>query len=77
MYSESWMAAITQPRLGAALGRLIGPDVEVHHSTMHIKPPETGHPFPMHQVRTIPIALRPAAGSGAKSTCRVGPNHEP
>jgi len=23
--------------------------VELHHSTMHVKPPETGHPFPMHQ----------------------------
>jgi len=28
---------------------LLGPDVELHHSTMHVKPPETGHPFPMHQ----------------------------
>ena len=43
------MKAITKPELGAALGRLIGPAVEVHHSTMHTKPPETGHPFPMHQ----------------------------
>ena len=23
--------------------------VELHHSTLHVKPPETGHPFPMHQ----------------------------
>ena len=28
---------------------LIGPNVELHHSTLHAKPPETGHPFPMHQ----------------------------
>ena len=31
------------------MSQLIGPNVEVHHSTMHVKPPETGHPFPMHQ----------------------------
>ena len=31
------------------MSQLIGPDVELHHSTMHIKPPEAGHPFPMHQ----------------------------
>jgi phytanoyl-CoA hydroxylase len=30
-------------------GLLGTPNVEFHHSTMHIKPPETGHPFPMHQ----------------------------
>ena len=23
--------------------------MELHHTTMHVKPPETGHPFPMHQ----------------------------
>ena len=28
---------------------LLGPDVELHHVTMHIKPPQTRHPFPMHQ----------------------------
>ena len=26
-----------------------GGPVELHHSTLHVKPPETGHPFPMHQ----------------------------
>ena len=48
-YSDAWMSAITKPSLGAALGKMIGPNVEVHHSTMHIKPPTSGHPFPMHQ----------------------------
>ena len=28
---------------------LDGGPVELHHSTLHVKPPETGHPFPMHQ----------------------------
>ena len=49
LYSTAWMRAVTNQRLAAAVGQLIGPDVELHHSTMHIKPPQTGHPFPMHQ----------------------------
>ncbi len=49
LYSAVWMRAVTHPRLAEAMSQLIGPDVELHHSTMHIKPPQTGHPFPMHQ----------------------------
>ena len=48
-YSAAWMRAVTHPRLVGAMVDLLGPDVELHHSTMHVKPPETGHPFPMHQ----------------------------
>jgi phytanoyl-CoA hydroxylase len=48
-YSEPWMRAVTNPTLTGAMADLLGPDVELHHSTMHVKPPETGHPFPMHQ----------------------------
>lgn len=48
-YSEPWMKAVTNPRLVGAMVDLLGPNVELHHSTMHVKPPETGHPFPMHQ----------------------------
>ena len=48
-YSESWMKAVTNLGLCAAMSSLLGPRVELHHSTMHVKPPETGHPFPMHQ----------------------------
>jgi ectoine hydroxylase-related dioxygenase (phytanoyl-CoA dioxygenase family) len=48
-YSAAWMRAVTQPKLIAIISDLLGPDVELHHSTMHVKPPETGHPFPMHQ----------------------------
>jgi len=39
----------TKPQLAGAMADLIGPVVELHHSTLHCKPPETGHPFPMHQ----------------------------
>jgi phytanoyl-CoA hydroxylase len=48
-YSEAWLAAVTQPRLVQAVAALLGENVELHHSTMHSKPPQTGHPFPMHQ----------------------------
>lgn len=48
-YSAAWTRAVTHPRLTEAMSDLLGPDVELHHSTMHVKPPETGHPFPMHQ----------------------------
>ena len=49
LYSAAWMRAVTNQKLAQALSQLIGPAVELHHSTMHIKPPQTGHPFPMHQ----------------------------
>jgi len=48
-YAESWMKAVTNSGLCDAMLSLLGPKVELHHSTMHVKPPETGHPFPMHQ----------------------------
>ncbi len=48
-YSEAWFRGITNPRLVDAVSDLIGPNVELHHSTLHIKPPQSGHPFPMHQ----------------------------
>ncbi len=48
-YSETWFRGITNPRLVDAASALIGPNVELHHSTLHIKPPQSGHPFPMHQ----------------------------
>lgn len=55
-YSEAWMKAVTKPAIGLIMSQLLagkdepdGAPVELHHSTMHVKPPETGHPFPMHQ----------------------------
>lgn len=48
-YSDAWMRAVTNPRLTEAMAGLLGPNVELHHTTLHAKPPETGHPFPMHQ----------------------------
>src|SRR5437667_11565101 len=48
-YSAAWTRAVLKPQLCGAMADLIGPNVELHHSTLHVKPPETGHPFPMHQ----------------------------
>jgi phytanoyl-CoA hydroxylase len=49
LYSETWMRGVTNKKLAEAVSQIIGPNVELHHCTMHIKPPQTGHPFPMHQ----------------------------
>ena len=55
-YSDRWMMAVTKPSIANMMSQLLAGDdepdgapVELHHSTMHVKPPETGHPFPMHQ----------------------------
>jgi hypothetical protein len=48
-YSAAWARAVTSRNLCGAMADLIGPNVELHHSTLHCKPPQTGHPFPMHQ----------------------------
>lgn len=40
---------VAHPRLVAVLRMLIGPNVQLHHSKMLVKPPEQGAPFPMHQ----------------------------
>ena len=48
-YSQAWCRAVTHPRLTEAISDLLGPNVELHHTTLHIKPPSTGHPFPVHQ----------------------------
>ncbi|MSS70462.1 MAG: phytanoyl-CoA dioxygenase family protein [Candidatus Latescibacteria bacterium] len=40
---------IVDPRLTDRVADLIGPNVQLHHTKMFIKPPERGAPFPMHQ----------------------------
>jgi len=46
-------AAVTRllvdPRLTTIAQDIIGPNVQLHHDKMFIKPPERGSPFPMHQ----------------------------
>jgi phytanoyl-CoA hydroxylase len=49
-YSAAWNRAIANPRLADALAQLLESDcVELHHTTLHAKPPDAGAPFPMHQ----------------------------
>jgi len=55
-YSDVWMKGVTKANLANIMSQLLagenepdGAPVEFHHSTMHVKPPETGQPFPMHQ----------------------------
>ena len=43
LYSNAWLRAVSHARVAAALSDLLGPNVELHHCTMHIKPPQTGH----------------------------------
>src|SRR5687767_5094403 len=42
LYSAAWARAIVHPKLAAVLVVLLGPAVEFHHTTMHVKPPERG-----------------------------------
>lgn len=49
-YSAAWCQAVTKPQLAEAMADLLDtPNVELHHTTLHLKPPETGMPFPLHQ----------------------------
>ena len=40
---------VAHPRLVEVMTQLIGPNVQLHHTKMLVKPPEQGAPFPMHQ----------------------------
>lgn len=49
-YSQAWCRAVASARMAEAMSQLLDtPNVELHHTTLHCKPPETGMPFPMHQ----------------------------
>lgn len=49
LYSEAYRQMVEDPRLVTPVTQLIGRDVELHHTTLHAKPPDRGSPFPMHQ----------------------------
>ncbi len=48
-YSAAFSRLIVDERLTGAAADIIGPNVQLHHTKMFIKPPEKGSPFPMHQ----------------------------
>ena len=47
--SAAFTRLLVDPRLVGLFTDLIGPNVQLHHNKMFIKPPERGSPFPMHQ----------------------------
>jgi ectoine hydroxylase-related dioxygenase (phytanoyl-CoA dioxygenase family) len=47
--SAAFTRLLVDDRLTGVFTSLIGPNVQLHHNKMFIKPPEKGAPFPMHQ----------------------------
>jgi phytanoyl-CoA hydroxylase len=47
--SAAFTRLLVDDRLTSVFTSLIGPNVQLHHNKMFIKPPERGSPFPMHQ----------------------------
>jgi hypothetical protein len=48
-FSSAYRQMVEDPRIVTPVAQLMGPDVELHHTTLHAKPPDRGSPFPMHQ----------------------------
>ena len=48
-HSAVFTRMLVDPRLVDRAGELIGPNVQLHHTKLHNKPPAVGSPFPMHQ----------------------------
>ena len=50
LFSDAWARAVSKRKVCGAISDLLhDAPVELHHSTMHVKPPESGMPFPVHQ----------------------------
>ena len=47
--SAAFARLIVDERVAGVAADIIGPNVQLHHTKMFIKPPEKGSPFPMHQ----------------------------
>lgn len=47
--SAAFTRLIVDDRLTAAAASIIGPNVQLHHTKVFIKPAEKGSPFPLHQ----------------------------
>ncbi|TBL78550.1 phytanoyl-CoA dioxygenase family protein [Paenibacillus thalictri] len=48
-HDAAFTRAAVHPNMAAVLCKLIGPNVQLHHSKMLVKPPEKGAAFPLHQ----------------------------
>ncbi|XP_058802893.1 phytanoyl-CoA dioxygenase, peroxisomal-like [Phymastichus coffea] len=49
MFSEVFTRLISNPKLMDAVEDIMGPNILLHHNKAHIKPPEKGAPYLMHQ----------------------------
>lgn len=47
--SAAFTRLLVDPRFTGAAQAIVGPNVQLHHTKMFVKPPEKGSPFPMHQ----------------------------
>jgi len=48
-HSAVFTRMLVHRQLTSAVASLIGPNVQLHHTKLHIKPPYKGSPFPLHQ----------------------------
>jgi phytanoyl-CoA hydroxylase len=48
-HAAAFTRAVAHPRMVDVLTQILGPNVQLHHTKMLVKPPEKGAPFPMHQ----------------------------
>lgn len=47
--SAAFTRLLVDPRFTDVAQAIVGPNVQLHHTKMFVKPPERGSPFPMHQ----------------------------
>ncbi|CAM4140952.1 phytanoyl-CoA dioxygenase family protein [Paenibacillus alkaliterrae] len=48
-HDAAFTRAVIHPNMTAVLNAIIGPNVQMHHTKMLVKPPANGAAFPMHQ----------------------------
>jgi ectoine hydroxylase-related dioxygenase (phytanoyl-CoA dioxygenase family) len=48
-HSAAFTRLLVDQRLMDLIAQIIGPNVQLHHTKLHAKPPSVGSPFPMHQ----------------------------
>ncbi len=48
-HSALFTRMLVDDALTSVLAQLIGPNIQLHHNKLHVKPPEKGSPFPLHQ----------------------------
>jgi ectoine hydroxylase-related dioxygenase (phytanoyl-CoA dioxygenase family) len=48
-HDSAFLKTLAHPYMVSVLKQIIGPNVQLHHSKMLVKPPENGAAFPMHQ----------------------------